>query len=166
MNQRRLMIAFQGTVHTGRNSVGHVGKRAMGSEREFFEAQKPSRRAGGMRVVRWWTALVVAACALVVSGCMTRIGDMTMVSTRNVSLDRMDIDKLPQTRNVVGEDSRFIFLFIPFGVPHLKDAVDDALNKGKGDLMTDVAIYQGGWWFLVGEMKMRVKGTVVKTRGN
>jgi len=119
-----------------------------------------------MKIMRVWAGLAIIGCALVGSGCMTRIGDMTMVSTRNVSLDKLDIDKLPQTPNVVGCDSRFILVFIPLGIPHLKDAVDDALNKGGGDLMTDVAIYQGGWWFLVGQIKWQVKGTVVKTRGH
>jgi hypothetical protein len=97
---------------------------------------------------------------------MTRVGDMTMISTRNVKLDKIDIDRLPQTHNVVGRDSRFEFLFISFGLPHIKDAVDDALEKGGGDLMTDVVFYQGGWWFLIGQNTLEVKGTVVKTRGN
>ena len=109
---------------------------------------------------------LMAALGCLGAGCMTRIGDMTMLSTRSVSLDKMDIDKLPQTRNVMGRDSKFIFICIPLGVPHLKDAVDDALSKGGGDLMTDVAIYQGGWWFLFGETTLEVRGTVVKTRGN
>lgn len=100
------------------------------------------------------------------SGCMTRVGDMTMISSRNVNLDKVDVDKLPQTRGVVGTDRHFVLFFIPFGVPHIKDAVDDALDKGNGDLMTDVVFYQGGWWFIVGENILRVKGTVVKTRGN
>ncbi len=99
------------------------------------------------------------------TGCMTRIADMTAVSTRNVCLDKCDLDTLPQTK-AVGESSRFIFFCIPFGVPRLGEAVDDALEKGHGDLMLDVSVYSGGWWFLVGEMKTQVKGNVVKTRTN
>jgi hypothetical protein len=109
---------------------------------------------------------VFLGLALISTGCTTRIGDMTMLGTRSVSLNRLDLDKLPQTKNVTGEDSKFVFLFIPFGVPHLKDAVDDALNKGNGDLMTDVVLYSSGWWFLVGQNTLQVKGTVVKTREN
>lgn len=130
----------------------------------------PSKMFGNgsvsMKAIGFVGWLAVIGMLLCETGCMTRIADMTMISTRSVKLDKMDIDKLPQIHNVVGRDSKFIFLFIPFGVPHLKDAVDDALNKGGGDLMTDVAFYQGGWWFLVGETTMEVKGTVVKTRGN
>jgi len=119
-----------------------------------------------VKFLRIGAGLAFIGLLLAGTGCMTRFGDMTMLSTRSVSLDKLDIDKLPQTHNVEGRDSTFMFLFIPFGVPHLKDAVDDALNKGNGDLMTDVVFYQGGWWFIVGENTLEVKGTVVKTRGN
>lgn len=117
---------------------------------------------------RWHSVagLFALAALLTSSGCMSRVGDMTMLSTRNVSLDRLDIDKLPQKTGITGRDSTFMFLFIPFGQPHLKNAVDDALNKGGGDLMTDVVVSRGAWWFIVGQDIVEVKGTVVKTRGN
>jgi hypothetical protein len=103
--------------------------------------------------------------ATVLVGCSIRVADMTLMSTRIVALDRVDIDKLPVTRRVVGEDSRWNILGIPLGVPHLKDAVDDALNKGNGDLMTDAVIYQTGWTaIIVGQNSLRVEGDVVKTR--
>ena len=98
------------------------------------------------------------------TGCMTRVADMTAVSTRNVCLNKCDLDTLRQTRTV-GESSRFMLLCIPFGIPRLGEAVDDALDKGQGDLILDAAIYQGGWWFLCGELKLQVRGNVVKTKG-
>lgn len=103
---------------------------------------------------------------LLTAGCAVRQADMTLVSTRNVKLDKMDIDSLPQTREVVGKDSRFIFLFLPLGLPHLENAIDDALDKANGDLMTDAVLFSKGWWFLIGQNILEVKGTVVKTRGN
>lgn len=95
-----------------------------------------------------------------------RIGDFTLCSTKNVALDNVDLDKLPQKTEVIGEDKKFVFLFIPFGIPRLENAVDDALAKGGGDLMVDTAVYAEQWWFLVGQTGLKVKGTVVKTRGN
>jgi len=95
---------------------------------------------------------------------MTRVADMTALSTRNVNLDSCDLDTLQQ-KKVVGESSRFILVFIPLGLPHLNEAVDDALDKGHGDLMLDASVYQGGWWFLFGQVKMQVRGNVVKTLG-
>jgi hypothetical protein len=113
---------------------------------------------------RFATSLLLALGFAMMSGCATRIGDMTLISSKTVNLDKIDIDKCPQTKNVVGRDTRFWFLFIPFGVPHLKDAVDDALAKGNGDLMTDAAFYSTGWWFLIGQSGLEVRGTVVQTR--
>ena len=103
---------------------------------------------------------------LVISGCSMRICDFSVIATKNVSLDKVDLDALPQVKGVTGEDSRFILVFIPFGVPHLEDAIDDALDKGNGDVMIDAVVHSKGWWFVVGETALTVKGTVVNTRGN
>ncbi len=100
------------------------------------------------------------------SGCTTRVADMSIISTRNTTLDKVDLDSRPQVRGITGKDSSFIFLFIPFGVPHLEDAIDDALDKGNGDVMVDAVIHQQGWWFIVGQSSLKVKGTVVNTRNN
>ena len=106
-----------------------------------------------------------AVVALLATGCSLRLGDMSVISNRNVSLEKVDLDALPQTKNVTGKDTKFLFLFIPFGVPHLEDAVDDALNKGDGDVLVDAVIHARNWWFLVGQTGYEVTGTVVKTRG-
>jgi len=90
---------------------------------------------------------------------------MSVLSTRNVSLDKVNMDELPQVRNVAGIDSKWMILFFPIGIPHLENAVDDALNKGDGDLMIDAVLSAGGWWFLVGKNTIIAEGTVVKTRG-
>ena len=45
-----------------------------------------------------------------------------MISSKNVNLNKVDIDKLPQSKNVIGEDKKFVFLFIPFGQPTIKGA--------------------------------------------
>ena len=47
--------------------------------------------------------------------------DLSMISNKNISLDKVDIDKLPQEKHIEGEDSKFIFLF-PLGQPKLKEA--------------------------------------------
>lgn len=87
-----------------------------------------------------------------------------MISTRNIVLNETDIDKKPQMKNVIGEDKKFWFLFIPFGIPRIEPAVNDALAKGNGDLMIDASLDSVGWWFLIGEIGYEIKGTVVNTR--
>jgi hypothetical protein len=110
--------------------------------------------------------LMVAGLLILETGCTTRVGDLTVLSTRNVTLDKVDLDRLPQVKGITGKDSKFIFLFIPFGVPHLEDAVDSALDKGGGDVLTDTVVYRQGWWFLIGETTLKVKGTVINTKGS
>ena len=112
--------------------------------------------------------VVPLACALglaLTSGCMTRMADCTVASTKNVKLSKIDLDSLPRTKGVEGKSTQPMFLFIPLsGAPTIKDALDDALTKGDGDLMVDAVFYQGGWWFIFGENVLSVKGEVVKTR--
>ncbi|MCD8298982.1 MAG: hypothetical protein LUD39_04410 [Opitutae bacterium] len=89
-----------------------------------------------------------------------------MISNRNVELENVDIDRAPQRKMIVGESSRFVLLFIPFGTPTLKEAVEDALNKGDGDLIVDAGVYQTSWTaILFGKVGIEIRGTVVKTRG-
>ncbi|MCA8954848.1 MAG: hypothetical protein KDC87_02175 [Planctomycetes bacterium] len=114
--------------------------------------------------VRSLRTLGFVALALWFGSCTIRLADLNAISTRNVNLDRVDLDKLPG-KKVEGKSSAFVFLFIPFGFPTLQEAVDDALDKGGGDLVTDVAVYRSAWWFLVGMETMTVKGTVVNTKG-
>ncbi len=107
----------------------------------------------------------VGLCLALLTACgSTRLADLNAVSTRDVNLDRIDLDTLPG-EVIEGESSAFIFLFIPFGSPTLQDAVDDALDKSNGDLMVDAVAYQSSWWFLIGQSKITIKGTVVDTHG-
>ncbi len=97
-------------------------------------------------------------------GCAVRQADLTAITTRNVKLDGVNLNALPG-KKVEGKDSNFVFLFIPFGMPQLEDAIDDALDKGEGDLMLDAVIYTNHWWFLIGQDIITVKGTIVNTSG-
>lgn len=109
--------------------------------------------------------LIALVVTLMTIGCSMRVADMTVITTRVVALDRVDLDKLPTKRRVVGETTAWHILLIPLGIPILKDAVDDALNKGGGDLMTDAVVTSGGWTaILFGQSWLKVEGDVVKTR--
>lgn len=112
-----------------------------------------------MKLLRYFMIIFLV---LFLSSCAVRQADLTAISTRNVKLDGVDLNSLPAKR-VEGKDSNFVFLFIPFGFPQLEDAVDDALDKGEGDLMLDAVIYTRSWWFLIGQDIIEVKGTVVNT---
>lgn len=111
--------------------------------------------------------LFALAGVLVLQGCASvRIADLSIISTRNVSLERKDLDRMPSVRGIVGKDSKYTILGFSAGTPHLEEAIDDALDKGGGDLMIDVVIHRRSWSaVLFGQNAIEVKGTVIQTRG-
>ena len=108
------------------------------------------------------SGLILVLLFFCLTGCAVRQADLTAMTTRNVKLNDTNLNAISGQR-VEGKDSNFIFLFIPFGFPHIEDAVDDALDKGNGNFMLDAVIYNKSWWFLVGQNTITVKGTVVNT---
>jgi hypothetical protein len=109
-----------------------------------------------------FSSLILILLFFCLTGCAVRQADLTAVTTRNVKLDGTNLNEL-SGKKVEGKDSKFIFLFLPFGIPHIENAVDDALDKGNGDLMLDAVVYTNSWWFIVGQNIITVKGTVVDT---
>jgi hypothetical protein len=101
---------------------------------------------------------------LLTSACSTHITDLSVLSNKNISLEEIDIDNVHQRKYVSGVDSKWNIFFIPFGRPKVKEALNDALRKGDGDLIIDAAVYYNSWWFLVGQREIEIKGTVVNTR--
>ncbi len=91
-------------------------------------------------------------------GCSQRIGDFTLMSTKNVDIGGKykKIDG-----RFKGEDSKGVFLGIPLGVPNLKTAVDNCIEAGKGDLITN-AVLDGSYWSVIiwGQQTYTVTGDV------
>jgi hypothetical protein len=88
----------------------------------------------------------LAAVLLLGPGCATRQGTFTVLSTKNTEISRVDLKRVNFTRNVEGKDSRFWFLFIPFGsAPTIENASDECLERGSGDFMTSAVIYRTAW---------------------
>ena len=112
------------------------------------------------------TFLSLLLVVSLLSGCSLRLATMTAISTRNVKLDEVDLDKLPQVKNVTGTDTRYDLLFFPLGFPTVQGAVDDALTKGNGDLIIDGVIKFDFWNILLtGQRTFSITGTVVNTKG-
>jgi hypothetical protein len=100
-------------------------------------------------------------------GCSQRLADLTVVSPNNVSLSELDLDKHISKKNVIGRAVKPSILLVPLGTPTLEEAVEDALRKGDGDLMTDVSIYDKSWSAIIfGQYILEVQGNVIKTRNN
>ena len=94
--------------------------------------------------------MLLATIALAVSSCSSVIANYTIVSTKNVEISRVDLKKIPLQKGVKGTDSRFWFLFFPFGgSPTVENAMFDCLEEGNGDFMTSCRVKDVGWTFLL-----------------
>ncbi|MCH4823374.1 hypothetical protein ML462_09320 [Gramella lutea] len=84
--------------------------------------------------------LLLLACILL-SSCAYRITDFTIISTKNVDLSRASTFTRNTNRNE-GVDKAHIILFIPFGRPHLKEAIDRAIESTPGAVaLVDGVVY-------------------------
>ena len=109
------------------------------------------------------------ALAVVLTGCVTRHGDFSVASNKLLRLSEFELDKAERARNVMGKDvQRIVFLFPIGGMPTIEGAMDNALEKGNGDVMTDVVIKSWSWYipYVYGESGWSVQGDVIKTRRN
>ena len=123
--------------------------------------------AGRRRSARARAATVCSVAALV-SGCATDEGHLTLATTRPVSIASrdildLDLDRLPAMRGIEGSDTAVTsVLFIPtLAGPSLAAAVDDAIARGHGDLLTRARVRTTKYWFLVGIETLTVRGTVI-----
>lgn len=99
---------------------------------------------------------------MVLSGCTDRLGDFTMISTKNVDLSDAEVN-LSKGRRATEDDCKPIVIIFPIGRPDLKEAVDSALEEGQGNLMVDLVVYSR-WWYVppvFGLRCMVAEGTVV-----
>ena len=104
------------------------------------------------------TALAVILGAVVASGCTVRVADMTVGSTKNYNLNSAQFVKGPR---VTGEDKYPVILF-PLGVPNMKTAMDNAIEKDKCAVgLSDVVISQLNHAFIVGTIGARVEGNLI-----
>ena len=103
--------------------------------------------------------LLLLTCILF-SSCAYRITDFTIISTKNVDLSKASTFTRGKTRNE-GVDKAHIILFIPFGRPHLKEAIDRAIEATPGAVaLVDGVVYSKSWWaILYGQSKIIVEGT-------
>lgn len=114
-------------------------------------------------------AALAATAALTLCGCITHHGDFTVASTKLVRLNEFELDKADRVKGIEGEDIAHTIVFVPTKAnPTLKTAMDNALDNGRGDVMTDVTIDFIDFYipFIYGQCGWIVKGDVVKTRRN
>ncbi len=105
-------------------------------------------------------SLLLVTAVLASAGCTTRLVDFTMISTKNVDWSRAAEFKRTGTR-VVGEDIAQMILFIPTGIPNMKEAIDRAIESVPGGVaLVDGVVSSKAWTiFIYGEQSFVVEGT-------
>ena len=104
--------------------------------------------------------VITALAMLVASGCSTRLGDFTILSTKNVALNPS-----PERRSVEGKHCANLLLgLIPLGsfTPNIEEAIDNAFRHvPEGNVMTNAVIYQEPLFLLIFSRNcFRVKGDI------
>jgi hypothetical protein len=103
------------------------------------------------------SAIAVVVTAVAMTGCTHRIGDFTMVTTKNY--ERQVQYKM--VGRMEGSDKKLIILAFPLGIPDLKNAVDRAIEAGNGVYLANAVIEEGGWYaLLIGQTGYTVTGDV------
>lgn len=98
-------------------------------------------------------SIFMVALAFSLTSCSYRLGDFTILSTKNYNVTA----KYKNVGRFDGKDSVFVFLGIPFGQPNIENAVDEAIEKGKGVYLTDCVLELKSGLFSMG---YEVKGDV------
>lgn len=104
---------------------------------------------------------------VLVTGCTKFHGDYTVLSNRLVRTSDFDLSTAERRENVEGRDVAQIFVLIPTKLQvTLEEAIEDALEKGHGDVITDAKVWYWSWYIplIYGQEGWKVVGDVVKTR--
>lgn len=111
-----------------------------------------------MRFKKLCTMLISLCFIVLGTTCTYRLGDLTIMSSKNVELSKMDMYKKCAKRSV-GEDRVLIILF-PIGMPSIEEACDRAIEKAGGTFLTDAVVTYEFFSFIFGYIKYTVEGEV------
>jgi hypothetical protein len=115
---------------------------------------------------RSWLVIVLLG-ALLLPGCVIRHGDFTVLSNKLIRTSDFDLSSAEPLGHVVGDDTAHIIVFIPTKAqPTLEGAIDDALRRAGGDVMTDAVVKFRSWYIplIYGRTGWIVEGDVWRTR--
>lgn len=112
-----------------------------------------------MRFRKLYIVLISLAFIVLGTACSFRLGDLTMIASKNIELSKMDMYEKCAERSV-GEHSVPIIFGIPVGKPDIEEACDRAVEKAGGVFLTDAVITYEFFSFIFGYMKYIVEGDV------
>lgn len=101
---------------------------------------------------------IISFMLLAITGCSTRIADLTVASTKNFNLNSGNLDI---GSRVTGSSTIPVILF-PLGQPNLKEAIDNAVEKDRCAVgLSNVVIYYNEAVFIFGTISLSVKGNLI-----
>lgn len=105
--------------------------------------------------------LLAVLFVLLASSCTSRLTDFTVISTKNVPIGNQPTNLSKATTRVKGVDKAHFILFIPTGVPNLKEAIDKAIEKYPGAIALADGVVKSKMWhaLLYGQTSYIVEGT-------
>jgi len=77
------------------------------------------------------------------------------------------LHQVDESVRLQGKDVAHIILFIPTGIPNMKEAMDNAIEQKPGVVgLSNVTIKRGGWWipFIYGQDWFEVEGNPIKEK--
>ncbi len=97
-------------------------------------------------------------------GCVHRVGDFTVASTKNVNL-KNEAHRVDESLRLVGKDTIHIISFIPTGMyPDMKEAMDNAIEKSPGAVaLSNVTVKRVQWYIplVYGQDSYEIEGNPV-----
>lgn len=108
-------------------------------------------------------SLWILTISVALNGCTGHVANLSLVSTRTIDLERVSLDPRKGQR-VTGDDCGYALLgIIPFTVPSLEDAVDDALEQAQGNVLVEAGSTASFFHaILFSQSCIEVSGTALK----
>ena len=110
------------------------------------------------------TIIFLGFAAALLCSCTARLGDYTMLSTKNIDMNRAGGYYVEDGKRVTGGDHAWMAYVFPLRNPNMKTATDNAIeNAGKDCVgLTDVVVESYYWnAILFGKTGIEVTGTPV-----
>jgi len=105
--------------------------------------------------------MLILVCVLSLSCAgRDRVADFTLISSKNIST----LEGAQKMGVFEGKDCKQLSPFRPPQQPNLKEALDRALEDGKGNAMVDAVVYFKPAVCMFDESCWEIKGTVLKTK--
>ena len=111
--------------------------------------------------------LTVACLGMMSTGCTTRLVDFTAISTKNVDWSNAAVYQRRAAR-VEGKDTAHIIVFIPTGVPNMKEAIDRAIESVPGGVALVDGVVSSKFFYIpyvYGQSSYVVEGSVLVDPG-